>query len=939
MSMQTASLWSARLLQTRESAGFILAIGAGKAGDKEYADLGIYSPRPAFGIAFAHPFFLIMPKTLFRSSPMNDRIAYQGFTFDDVLLEPGFSEILPRDVDVRTKVTRNIQLNIPILSSPMDTVTESELAIALAQEGGMGIIHKNMSVARQTTEVDKVKRSENGIITDPITLPPDETVSTARQIMEQYNISGVPITVNGYLRGILTRRDLRFLTDLNMRIEDVMTKDNLVTATENTTLEAAERILTENKVEKLLLVDDKYKLKGLITIKDIDKLSRFPTASKDQRGRLRVGAAVGVGDYERADSLIAAGVDVLVVDSAHGHTGNVIQTVKEIKARYPEIDLIAGNIATKEGAKALMEAGADAIKVGIGPGCFAAGTRVLMADATYRNIEEVRPGDRVINAAGKPVTVVKAWCTGFREVMAIRHTDSFRETLVTPDHRYFVGDMNTMARDTVSSQGYAKVLEKPTRLGASKLCWKEVGLLDQDALLLPLQIDFELPAGFTIDLRDFAARKQKQLARYRTEISDSYELGYVFGTFLGDGHAFRHAHRNSEIGNVTWYFGLNEEETANKLIESLKHVTGVDVPCLQGNKVLNIRFYSLQWARIFSEFGKRDEKHLPARYWSGNPEYLRGLLDGLLDSDGHIDDGGRLCFRNTSPRLVELFNVLCCLVEGSFPNTTTAKASAGGLKGTCEENCRVSFRSRLNVSHRKRHLREYQVVKLLSSRQTGLVVPVYDIEVDCPTHSFIADNAIVHNSICTTRVVSGVGVPQVTAIYNASQGIKGTDIPCIADGGIRYSGDVTKALAAGAHSVMLGGLLAGLTESPGQTIIYKGRSFKTYRGMGSLGAMGSGSSDRYRQSGSDSGKLVPEGVEGRVPYKGPLGPFVYQLVGGLRAGMGYCGTRTIEELRTQSRFILISGASVQESHPHDIVITHEAPNYSSRFEHIASDGD
>jgi IMP dehydrogenase len=491
---------------------------------------------------------------------MQDRIAYQGITFDDVLLEPGYSDVLPRDVEVRTQLSRNIRINIPILSSPMDTVTESELAIALAQEGGLGVIHKNLSIAQQTREVDKVKRSENGIITDPVTLPPNETVGNAKRIMEQQNISGVPITVDGSLRGILTRRDLRFLTDNNQRIQDVMTKDKLVTAPEHTTLVEAERILTENKVEKLLLVDENYKLKGLITIKDIDKLTNFPGACKDQRGRLRVGAAIGVNDYERAESLIRAGVDVLVVDSAHGHSGNVIETVRQIKSRFG-IEVIAGNVATAAGAKALVDAGADAVKVGIGPG-----------------------------------------------------------------------------------------------------------------------------------------------------------------------------------------------------------------------------------------------------------------------------------------------------------------------------------------------------------------------------------------SICTTRIISGVGVPQVTAIYETARGIAKSGVPIIADGGIRYSGDIVKALAAGGHSVMIGGLFAGLAESPGQTILYKGRTFKTYRGMGSLGALGAGSSDRYRQENAQVAKLVPEGVEGRVPYKGHLAPFVYQLVGGLRAGMGYCGTRTIEELRTRTRFIQVSAASVQESHPHDIAITQEAPNYSSRAEYTSTNG-
>jgi IMP dehydrogenase len=484
---------------------------------------------------------------------MHDRIAYQGITFDDVLLEPGYSDVVPRDVDVRTQLTRNVRINIPIISSPMDTVTESELAIALAQEGGIGIIHKNLSIALQTREVDKVKRSENGIITDPITLPPDETVGHARQIMEEHHVSGVPITVNGRLKGILTRRDLKFLTDNSQKIAEVMTHENLVTAPENTTLEAAEQLLTRNKVEKLLLVDDEFRLKGLITIKDIDKTQKFPNACKDARGRLKVGAAIGVHDLERATSLIDAGVDVLVVDSAHGHSRNVVETVREIKKRF-RIDVIAGNVATEAGAKALVEAGADAVKVGIGPG-----------------------------------------------------------------------------------------------------------------------------------------------------------------------------------------------------------------------------------------------------------------------------------------------------------------------------------------------------------------------------------------SICTTRIVSGVGVPQISAIANASRALAGSGVPIIADGGIRYSGDITKALAAGAFSVMIGGLFAGLAESPGQTILYRGRTFKAYRGMGSLGAMVAGSADRYQQGGPvrSNGKLVPEGVEGRVPYKGQLAPFVYQMVGGIRAGMGYCGCRTLEDLRKSARFIQVTAASVQESHPHDIAITQEAPNYST----------
>ncbi len=494
---------------------------------------------------------------------MDSRIAYRGYTFDDVLLEPLYSDILPSQVNIGSQLTRNIPLHLPVVSSPMDTVTESDMAIALAQEGGIGIIHKNMAIEQQALEVDRVKRSEHGVIVDPVTLPSDATAAEASRIMDERNIGGVPITVDGFLKGILTRRDLRFLESPETKIQEVMTRENLVTASEETTLEDAQKILLENKVEKLLLVDGEYRLKGLITIKDIDKTLQFPLASKDTRGRLRVGAAVGVMDYDRIEALLEKGVDVLVVDSAHGHSKNVVETVKEIKRRH-EIDVIAGNVATTEGARDLVMAGADAIKVGIGPG-----------------------------------------------------------------------------------------------------------------------------------------------------------------------------------------------------------------------------------------------------------------------------------------------------------------------------------------------------------------------------------------SICTTRIISGVGVPQLSAIVNAAKAIADTDVPIIADGGIRYSGDITKALAAGAHVVMLGGLLAGLDESPGELILYQGRSFKRYRGMGSLGAMVQGSSERYRQGGIESGqnkakKLVPEGVEGRVPHKGPLSNFLYQLIGGLRAGMGYLGVETISELRTESRFIQISPASVRENHPHDIAITQEAPNYTAEHSPMES---
>lgn len=486
---------------------------------------------------------------------MEHKIVQDGITFDDVLLIPRYSEITPESADTRTQLTRRISLNIPLVSAPMDTVTESALAIALAQEGGIGIIHKNISPERQALEVQKVKRTENGIITDPVTLAPTDTVQRAQQLMGEYGVSGFPVTEDGTRRtrvvGILTRRDIRFVDHpAETRVQDVMTKDKLVTAPADTTPALAEAILNRGRVEKLLLIDNDGRLAGLITMRDIDNFTKHSQACRDARGRLRVGAAVGIMQLDRVERLVAAEVDVIVVDTAHGHSLNVMRTVSEIKKRF-QIEVIAGNVGTADGARALVDAGADAVKAGIGPG-----------------------------------------------------------------------------------------------------------------------------------------------------------------------------------------------------------------------------------------------------------------------------------------------------------------------------------------------------------------------------------------SICTTRVVTGVGVPQITAIMNAVEGTRG-QVPVIADGGVRLSGDIAKAIASGAGSVMLGSLFAGLAESPGELVIHRGRHFKTYRGMGSAGAMTLGSSDRYGQASiRDSRKYVPEGVEGRVPYRGQLADFVYQMVGGLRAAMGYCGCSSLDEFRAKTQFVRVSGATVVENHPHDIQITKESPNYT-----------
>jgi len=860
------------------------------------------------------------------------RLIQEALTFDDVLLVPAHSTVLPNEVDFSTKLTRAIDLRIPLISAAMDTVTESRLAITMALEGGIGIIHKNMSVERQAREVLAVKKYESGIIRNPITVSPRMSIGEVLALTHANNISGVPVTDGGELVGIVTGRDLRFETRMDEPVSTIMTpKERLVTVQEGASREEVIALLHRHRIEKVLVVNHRFELRGLITVKDIQKARDFPKASRDDHERLRCGAAVSVGKgtEERIAALVEAGVDVVVVDTAHGHSQGVLDRVRWIKRHYPDLQVIGGNIATAEAARALVEAGADAVKVGIGPGCFAAGTRVLMANATYKNIEQVHPGDRVINRDGKPVTVVNAWCTGVREVMQIRHAASFLGTLATPDHRYLIGDLSTVSAETVASKGYVKVLERPTRLGESKIDWTPIAEVERGVCLFPRRIDFELPNHIEINLADCAIRKDLQLARYHCEIRDSYELGYLFGTFLGDGHAFIAASKNSEVGRVSWYFSEREQSIADKLSHCVQEVTGVEPVQSEGPGIINVHFYSLQWARLLARCGKRHEKHLPSEWLCANPEYLHGLFDGLVDSDGYTDADGRIGFTNTSQALVELFNILSLLVKGSLPNCHVEPGSAGGLVGVSDADCRDSYRARLNVSYTKRLTEEHQVLKILDRQPLRLALPVYDIEVDCPTHSFIADNAIVHNSICTTRIVAGVGVPQITAVANVSEALAGTGVPLIADGGLRFSGDIAKAIAAGAHSVMIGGLFAGTDEAPGEVEIYQGRSYKSYRGMGSLGAMGAteGSSDRYFQENTEKEKLVPEGIEGRVPYKGSLVNVIHQLVGGLGSSMGYTGCATIEEMRTKPKFVRVSIAGMRESHVHDVQITKEAPNY------------
>src|SRR3989344_5677616 len=822
-----------------------------------------------------------------------------------------------------TFVTKNLKINIPIVSSNMDTVTEANLAIALARQGGLGIIHRFMTIDDAANEVKKIKRSEGILIEQPYILNPNQTLEDALDFMRNYDVTGILVTdINKKLLGILTSRDILFETNLNKKIENLMTK-NLITAPVGTSLEDAKETLHQNKIEKLPLISEKGILQGLITAKDIIRKDEFPNASKDSKGRLMVGASIGIKDdvVERTSAMLNAGADVIVIDIAHGHADSVINTIKLLRREFGNVEIIAGNVATKEATEDLISAGADCIKVGVGGGCFAAGTRVLMSNGFYKNIEEIQPGERVINKDGKPVNVKKSFCTGIKKVWKIRNSIYYENTYVTPDHQFWIGDLNTVSFETLQSRGYVKLLELQSKTipKLSKYKWKQVSEFKQEALLIPRNIEFEFPETFEIDLQKRCGGNWRTGFKYALDVTlkPSYELGYIFGTFLGDGNSHTAVFNGTHQGSVYWSFGIKENEIADKLAKCIEFIFNKKCSIVIKENEIEVVFYYKPFADFLKSFDKRTNKHLPEEYLINDKPYLNGLLDGLIDSDGYIEDYGRKRISNTSKKIIELFSIICYLINGFFPSAGKKKITIGGLKNANIKNFNQSYVSGIGTNTKKRLTKNYQAIDLLECSESPINTRVYDLEVDCPTHSFIANNNIVHNSVCVTRIVTGSGVPQLQAVLDSSEVSTQMGVPIMADGGIRNSGDIVKAIGAGANTVMLGNLLAGTEESPGTVLMKEGKKFKIYRGSAGYGTALSRKQQKI-QNNLTITEYTPEGVESLVPYKGTVLEVINPLLGGLRSGMSYSGARTIEELKLKCKFIKMSGAGFKESNYHDV---------------------
>ncbi len=930
----------------------------------------------------------------------------EGLTFDDVLLVPAYSDILPSETNVTTKFSRNINLNIPLCSSAMDTVTEANLAIALAQQGGIGVIHKNFSIAGQAEEVDKVKRSESGMIVNPVTIRDNALVSQALEIMQRFKISGIPVVnENGFLVGIITNRDLRFETRFNVLVSEVMTPQPLVTVPVGTTLDEAKVKLQKHRIEKLLVTDDDGHLKGLITVKDIQKAIRYPHAAKDNLGRLRVAAAIGAtGDFlERAAALIESRVDAIIIDTAHGHSSRVIEAVRKVKAKYPEIELIAGNVATFEATKELLNVGVDGVKVGIGPGsiCFQKDAQILMHDNSIKKICDVKLGEKVITHRGRARKVTKTYRRKYQgEMVEINAAGCPDKVQVTPNHEFLAITFDVS--DKIRSKSGAKYFFSKPKYNKGLRWVRADELKKQDVLVIPKQkyeaetCFFDLldavphynsdansiwaskPSGNSneenyhqlaeqfsttarvvgtivtekrklIDELSLSLNKYLNETNYQRVLQPQKLNRFIFldktlmrliGYFTAEGYIVG----NSNNRQLRFAFNENETDFCNDVKNLVSKIFGYEKTIFRKTPrhAVEVTIHNHAIAKFFEWLLPKGalNKSLPDFVLNQPKENLRQLLIGALRGDGSLKDARRIGYKTGSPHLAhqiaEVFMRLGFLAsiqsyEPKYENHSTSYyVRIGGeqAKRFAEEFPELNLEFPENIKHKQDVFSddEYFYVAIRSVETLkDQELEVFNIEVE-EDHTYIANRVAVHN--CTTRVVTGAGVPQITAILDCVNAAKGSGVPIIADGGVKFSGDVAKAIVAGADSVMIGSLFAGTEEAPGEVILYQGRNFKTYRGMGSIGAMKQGSSDRYSQEGTvaDS-KYVPEGIEGRVAYKGTLADMVTQLVGGLKSGMGYTGCRNIAEMQTKAKFIRITSAGLRESHVHDVIITKEAPNY------------
>ncbi len=637
----------------------------------------------------------------------------------------------------------------------------------------------------------------------------------------------------------------------------------------------------------------------------------------DKFGNERFAISVGVKseDLFNVSKFMEIGVKIFCIDVAHGDSKQCIEMIVGIKKLNNNNFVIAGNVATGAGARRLWEAGADVVKVGIGPGCFAAGTKILMSNGQYKNIEEIKRGEWVINKDGNPVKVIDAFSTGVKKVSKLKTNLFYEDTYLTPDHQLWVGDLNTTTTSSYSSLGYAKSLDKmaKTKPRSSKYKWKEVGEMKRDVCLFPKNIKFQLPEKFEINLEKRVSGNQRTgpIRDVDSVITANYNSGYLFGTFLGDESALCTLSDGSHSGSVRWYFGKNETEIAAKLIKCIKEIFGKEAKLTEKENIIHILFYYKPLADFLHTWGKKKNKKLPPELLVNSKEYIQGLYDGLMDSDGHYNADGRKTFGNTSTNLIEIFNILSFLLFGIMPNNNKREPSAGGLLNCNVENCNPSYTSQNLKRGDFRLTKDYQVVKVLGYEELDLEMEVYDLTVDCETHSFIANNMIVHNSICTTRVETGSGVPQLTALVEASKvaselrensyGQNNRSFSIMSDGGCKNAGDITKALCF-ADVVMAGNIFAGCEETPGDIVMINNKPFKEYVG-------------------SSTHKTTHiEGVSGKVLAKGSFKDILTNLLDGVRSGCSYSGARNLEELKQKAQFVRMTGAGLIESRHHDIIV-------------------